>query len=101
MGILIEFNYKGKSECGEGQDRVSSTLQIPLNISSSGAASRENVIFTQHSNLPPATVAFKPGLHQLFQTDPCNAMLTSELILLENLTKDLIPFFLNQFPAKV
>ena len=27
-------------------------------------------------------------------------MLTSELILLENLTKDLIPFFLNQFPAK-
>ena len=27
-------------------------------------------------------------------------MLTSELILLENLTKDFIPFFLNQFPAK-
>ena len=49
MGILIEFNYKGKSECGEGQDRVSSTLQIPLNISSSGAASRENVIFAPHS----------------------------------------------------
>ena len=55
MGILIEFNYKGKSECGEGQDRVSSTLQIPLNISSSGAASRENVIFLQHSNPPPTT----------------------------------------------
>ena len=26
--------------------------------------------------------------------------MTSELILLENLTKDFIPFFLNQFPAK-
>ena len=55
MGILIEFNYKGKSECGEGQDRVSSTLQIPLNISSSGAASRENVIFLQHSDPPPTS----------------------------------------------
>ena len=81
MGILIEFNYKGKSECGEGQDRVSSTLQIPLNISSSGAASRENVILQHHS---PAGSHLHTGL---------SLHLKSQVILLENSTKNVRPLF--------
>ena len=88
------------------------TLQIPLNISSSGAASRENVIFLQHSNTqtlrntPTTTFFIKPSpvvccfKQSEILVEHSKALLTSELILLENLTKDFIPFFPNQFPAK-
>ena len=66
-----------------------------------------NTLTLKHSN-PPLTTKYNI-LHQTFPScfkqseilvEQGKAMLTSELILLENLTKDFIPFFPNQFPAK-
>ena len=66
-----------------------------------------NTLTLKHSNPPPTTKY--NILHQTFPScfkqseilvEQGKALLTSELILLENLTKDFIPFFLNQFPAK-
>ena len=74
--LYLYFVILGAKRRSGGGVLWSFTLQIPLNISSSGAASRENVIFLQHSNTP----THHPPPNRTFLVKPCRVASNSQIL---------------------